>query len=218
MDANRICTSPFSVTGSIGVIGGWVWNKGLGEKLGLTSDHVQVGPSADLMGGLTIPFTDIRIPERNLNDHEREVAKRTILELYDDFTRKVATARGLTPDRVREIAEGRVYMGREAQRLKLVDEVATLDETIEAARRAAGIPANRRIRVIEYPRPSWFTFPTAMRWIGLRASEAPAAAPASGAPLLSYDVRAVRMILGRAGQPLLLTPASLLPDENAPER
>jgi len=66
--------------------------------------------------------------------------KRSILDLYDEFTSKVADARGLDIARVREIAEGRVYMGRAAVELKLVDRVATLDETIREAKRAAGIP------------------------------------------------------------------------------
>ena len=159
MDADRIATTPFTVTGSIGVIGGWVWNDGFGKKLGLASDHVQVGRSADLLGGLRLPLLGARIPERNLDEREKEQAKRLVLDLYDEFTARVATARGLELARVREIAEGRIWMGRAAERLKLVDRIATLDETIEQAKRAAGIPAGRKVRIIEYPRRGFIRLP-----------------------------------------------------------
>ena len=212
MPATKISTSPFTVTGSIGVIGGWAWNEGFGGKLGLTSDHVQVGRSADLMGGLRLPLLDIRIPERNLDDHERELMKRSMLDLYDEFTSRVAQARGLDIARVREIAEGRIYMGRAAMDLKLVDRVATLDETIEEAKRAAGISKDRRVRIEEYPRPGFLKLPGFVRRAAIRAAEE---TDIAGRELqrLGYDERGLGLILEHPGKPLLLTPAPLLPDE-----
>jgi len=133
MDADTITTTPFTVTGSIGVIGGWAWNEGFGKKTGFSSDRVQVGKSADLLGGIRLPILGATLPERNLDAAERKQIERSFAELYDDFTSKVAAARKLDVARVRELAEGRIYLGRPAVENRLIDRVATLDETIEAA-------------------------------------------------------------------------------------
>jgi protease-4 len=207
MDATRITASPFTITGSIGVIGGWVWDEGLGTKLGMTSDRVQVGKSADLMGGLTLPLIGVTIPERNLDDRERVVVKRGILDLYDDFTRRVAEGRGLTVERVREIAQGHVYAGRAALDLRLVDEIATLDRTLELAKKAAGIRKDRRVRIVEYPKQKLFALPQLIP--GTLAGGSRDAGP------WTYEQRALQSIVKSPGTPLLLTPASLLPDEPA---
>lgn len=217
MDAARITASPFTITGSIGVIGGWAWNEGLGKKLGLTSDHVQIGKSADLLGGLTLPVAGVTIPERNLDDRERVVVKRGILDLYDDFTRRVAEGRGLTVERVREIAEGHVYAGRAALALRLVDRIATLDQTLAMAKSAAGIRKSRRIRIEEYPRQKLLALPRFTPW-ALGAAQRNLFAARAGEPEAgpwTYDQRALGCMLKNPGTPLLLTPASLLPDEPA---
>ena len=211
MDAARITASPFTITGSIGVIGGWAWNEGLGKKIGMTSDHVQEGKSADLLGGLRLPILGVTIPERNLDEREHVVVKQGILDVYDDFTRRVAEGRGLTVERVREIGEGHVYSGRAALDLKLVDAIATMDETIEMAKVAAGIREGRRVRIVEYPKPRLFVLP--------RFLPAIRAVPAGGAldseSPWTYEQRALGSILQKPGAPLLLTPPSLLPDEAA---
>jgi protease-4 len=216
MDAARITASPFTITGSIGVIGGWAWNEGLGKKLGMTVDHIQIGKSADLMGGLRLPLVGLTLPERNLDDRERVVVKRGILDLYDDFTRRVAEGRGLPVERVREIAEGHVYAGRAAVSLKLVDEIATLDRTLELARSAAGIRKGRRVRIEEYPKQRLVRIPSLVPVIGARGA-AVDGGPGGGleSGLWTYEQRALASQLANPGTPLLLTPGSLLPDEPA---
>jgi protease-4 len=218
MEADRIATTPFTLTGSIGVIGGWVWDEGFGRKLGLAADHVQVGRSADLFGGLRLPLVGTRIPERNLDVGERAQAKRLIFDLYDEFVGRVAKARRLPEARVREIAEGRVWMGRAAEREKLVDRVATLDETIEAAKRAAGIPAGRSVRIIEYPRRGLIRWPAILPWGGSARAGAAGSGPASTAGARTLEAGVVQRILDRPGAPLLVVPAEALPDEAEPTR
>ncbi|MFN0149692.1 MAG: S49 family peptidase [bacterium] len=225
MNADAIATSPFCITGSIGVIAGWFWNDGFGAKVGLTSDRVQAGHSADLLGGLRLPLLGATIPERNLDDGERAYMQKSILALYDDFTNAVAEARKLDNDYVRQIAEGRVYMGRTAIEKKIVDRIATLDETIDAAQEAAGIARGRRVRVVEYPEPGFFRFPTSGLPIGLAARALAAIgvdsaiAPALTAPrALSHEETALDAILRAPGQPLTLTPTGYFPDEPAPTR
>jgi len=214
MDADTITTTPFTVTGSIGVIGGWVWDDGFGKKTGFTSDHVQVGKSADLLGGIRLPILGATLPERNLDEAERKQIERGFAALYDDFTHKVATARGLDVARVRELGEGRIYLGRQAVGNRLVDRVATLDETIEAAKRAAGIPEKRKVRIIEYPKAPLFRLPMFLRGVLAPVAKTDAASltPLAAAGL-SYEARVLQAILDQPGRPLLLTPGSVLPSE-----
>ena len=171
------------------------------------------------MGGLRLPLLGVVIPERNLDAGEQELAKRSILELYDDFTSRVAKARGLEIERVREIAEGRVYMGRTALDLKLVDRVASLDETIEAARTAAGVRKGTRVRIEEYPRLKLFKLPGLFPSIVSRAAESVIRASRDATDAepepWTYEQRSLGLILSNPATPLLLTPSSLLPDEPA---
>lgn len=214
MDADAIVTSPFTLTGSIGVIGGWAWNEGFGRKTGFTSDRVQEGKSADLLGGIRIPFLGATLPERNLNEGERRLIGRSFDELYTDFTNKVASARGLAPERVREIAEGRVYDGAAAIRLRLADRQGTLDEAIAEAKRRAGIGASERVRVVEYPRRPLVRLPAFLRppGVGLGASSD------TPVPGFALEARALQSVLDRPGRPLLVVPGPFLPEEPEPVR
>jgi protease-4 len=206
------------LTGSIGVIGGWAWNEGFGKKTGLTSDHVQEGHSADLLGGLRIPFLGATLPERNLDEGERRLIRRSFDELYTDFTGKVASARGLTTERVRQIAEGHVYDGAAAIPLKLADREGTLDDAIAEAKRRAGIRAGERVRVVEYPARPLFRLPSFLRPPGVGAGGWEPAAAESPVPDFPLEARALQSILDRPGRPLLVTPGPLLPDEPEPVR
>jgi len=181
----------------------------------MTTDRVQMGKSADLLGGLILPLIGLQIPERNLDDRERVVVKRGIMDLYDEFTTHVAQGRGLPVERVREIAQGHVYAGRKALELKLVDEIAGLDRTIEEAKAAAGIPRGRRVRIEEYPRQRLFRLPSLPGSVASRlglGSRDGLAAPVAP-ERRTYEEQGLRSMLMSPGIPLLLTPASLLPDE-----
>jgi len=214
MDGEEVLTSPFTFTGSIGVIGGWAWNEGFGRKTGLTSDHVQEGKSADLLGGLRIPFLGATLPERNLNEGERRLIQRTFDELYTDFTNKVASARGLDPARVRELAEGHVYDGASAVRLHLTDRIGTLDDAVQEAKRRAGIKSGTAVRIVEYPKRPLLRLPS---FLGRPGVGAGMSAMEQAAPL-SLEARALQSLLDHPGRPLLMVPGPLLPDEPEPVR
>jgi protease-4 len=219
MDGDAIVTSPFTLTGSIGVIGGWAWNEGFGKKTGLTSDHVREGKSADLLGGLRIPLLGATLPERNLDDGERRLIGRAFDDLYGDFTEKVASARGLTPARVLELAEGRVYDGNAAVRLRLADRTGTMDDTIEEAKRRAGLPPGSRVRVVEYPRRRLLRLPSFLARPSGAAHAAETEPGAAGAaPGVALGIRALQAILDHPGRPLTMMPGPLLPDEREPVR
>jgi len=152
MYGHRILAGPNTITGSIGVIGGWLYDNGIGNKLGITSDHVKQGEHADYNRGITIPFINQTIPARNLTETEREKVKNTILEIYDGFMQKVANGRNLPIDSVRQIAEGHYYSGVRGKELGLVDEIGGLMTAIKIAINSAGFENFDDIEIVEIPR------------------------------------------------------------------
>jgi protease-4 len=149
MYADRILASPYTITGSIGVIGGWFYDKGLYDKLGLSVDTLKRGDHADLMTGVILPH-------RDLSSDEEERYRRYILDLYNEFVEKVAAGRRMNVETVEPLARGRVYSGLEAQRLGLVDGIGGLRNALDMARQLAEIPEKRRVLVREYPRAAFF--------------------------------------------------------------
>jgi protease-4 len=82
MNGDQIIASPYTITASIGVIGGWLYNNGFGDKTGFTYDHVRMGNHADLGHGITLPLVNIEVPERNLTDEEHTVVRTLMLKVY----------------------------------------------------------------------------------------------------------------------------------------
>ncbi len=150
MNGDKILASPWTITGSIGVIGGWFYNNGFGDKIGFSYDHTQVGKHADLGDGIRIPLIGV-LPERNLDPEEHSFIERQIRLWYDKFLDKVAQGRGMAKDSVHAIAQGRVWTGSAGLENGLVDEIGGLEQAVEAAREAAGIKPRRRVEVVEMP-------------------------------------------------------------------
>jgi protease-4 len=149
MSASHIAATPVTVTGSIGVIGSWFYDNGLNSKLGLSVDTMQRGAHADMSTGMILPRRDLR-PE------EEARYRAYILDLYADFTSRVAANRGLDIERVEALAQGRVYSGLGALNAGLIDSIGGIDDAIRIAGELAKIPENRRIAVREYPKPKFF--------------------------------------------------------------
>jgi len=148
MAGTEILSTPLTVTGSIGVISGWLWDRELHEKTGVDTDGVSRGAHADLFRQVRYPV-GLSLPARDMSDEEAEVAKDRVLYLYDRFVNAVAKHRGLTPERVREIAGGRVWMGGDALGLGLVDGIGGLMDAVDRAGELAGLTEAPRLR--EYP-------------------------------------------------------------------
>lgn len=153
MDGDRILASPYTITGSIGVIGAHVYDAGIADRWGIDYDHVQKGDSADLYGGPSLPLVGVSIPHRPLRAEERARVKEWFDELYSDFVRAVAEGRSLDEAKVREIGEGRIWSGTDGARIGLVDEIAGLWHAIILAKQAAGLPEDARIEIVEGPQP-----------------------------------------------------------------
>ncbi|HEX3490117.1 MAG TPA: signal peptide peptidase SppA [Streptosporangiaceae bacterium] len=141
MAADVIVAQPATITGSIGVIEG---KPVLGEALsraGVSSDSIIQGAHAAMFSQLK-PFTE----------DEWALISQHLDHIYADFTGKVAEGRRMTPERVHELARGRVWTGADAQANGLVDELGGLDQAAAIARLRAGLPERAPLRV--YPRTS----------------------------------------------------------------
>lgn len=156
MYGTRILAAPNTITGSIGVIGGWVYNKGLKEKLGFASDYVKRGEHADLGFGAVFPLIGLQLPDRNLDDAEYARMRSFILGFYEGFVTRVASGRNLSNEYVDSVGQGRVWTGTDGLRLKLIDEIGGLDRSITLAKELSGIEKDDRIRIVEYPAPRLF--------------------------------------------------------------
>ncbi|GHV93805.1 signal peptide peptidase SppA [Spirochaetia bacterium] len=146
MYASHITASPYTLTGSIGVIGSWFYDKGLNNKLGLTVDTLQRGEHADLMTGIVLP-------RRDLNPVEEVRYRGYILDMYGDFVAKVASGRNMDIGRVEAAAQGRVFSGIGALNAGLIDSIGGFSDAIRIARDLAGIPENKKVLYSEYPKP-----------------------------------------------------------------
>lgn len=140
MGCDYVYAEPTTVTGSIGVVGGKVAISGLLDKVGVTSDLVARGKNSGMFSILD-----------KFSDSERERLLDMMEDTYDQFTAKAAEGRGLTQDRVKELGGGKVYTGRQAKRLGLVDELGDLRDAILKAKELAGIDADDKLRVQTYP-------------------------------------------------------------------
>jgi protease IV len=158
MYGDSILATPMTITGSIGVISGYVWNNGFGDKIGFTYDFVKRGEHADLERGIVLPFIDQSIPERPMTDVERARAEEVIRGLYDDFLGKVAEGRGMTKEAVDAVGQGRVWIGTDGKDKGLVDEIGGLWASLQMAKDAAGLPAARVVTYTEGPHPGAFDF------------------------------------------------------------
>lgn len=227
LGGSRLLTTPLTVTGSIGVIAGWFWDDGLGDKLGMRADGVQRGAHADLFTGLRPPLLGLSIPTRPLDDGELALVKDYILGMYDQFAGKVAAARGLPEARVRELGGGRVWMGDDAIARGLCDAQGGLSDAIALARELAGIRAGDEVTLREFPPRRLVELPKLGPALpGLSAGvarlarllgggEATAATDAgvtaAAAPPGPADLY-IQGIAAQPGRPLLLTQPDGLPD------
>lgn len=142
--ASRIFAEPATITGSIGVFGMFLNFQGLAnDKLGLTFDTVKTGK-----------FADAATVVRPKTDAELAIFQASVDWVYDQFLTKVAAARQLDRKVVEEIAQGRVWSGSEALKLKLVDEIGGLADAVKYAAGKANLGDD--FRVTEYPRKKVF--------------------------------------------------------------
>jgi len=148
MYANHITATPYTITGSIGVIGSWFYDNGLNEKLGFSMETLKRGNHSDLLSGVLFPY-------RNLTAQEEERYKKYILDIYDIFVTKVSEGRGMEIDKVEASAQGRVFSGTRALNAGLIDSIGGIPDAIRTARALAEINDNVNVSYEEYPKPTF---------------------------------------------------------------
>ncbi len=137
MGADMIIAEPTTITGSIGVFAGKYNLEGLFEKIGLTNERIKRGEMADMFA-----------MDKGLGEPGRAKLGEFIDEFYATFLRKAALGRGTRAELVHEVAQGRVWTGRQAQQIGLVDELGTLRTAINIAKEKAGLKGEVKLRIL----------------------------------------------------------------------
>lgn len=139
-----IFAEPNTITGSIGIFGIIPTFENSLSKLGVTADGVKTTPLSgqpDIYGG-TNPQVDA-------------ILQSSIEHGYAQFIARVAAARKMTPQRVDEIGQGRVWDGGTARQIGLVDRFGTLDDAVAEAAKRAGLDPKNVARIYLEKKPSW---------------------------------------------------------------
>jgi protease-4 len=142
---DAIVAQPGTLTGSIGVYTGKFVTGGTFAKLGANIEGVSDGRHAEMYS-----------PVRPFTDEERARVLDAMQVTYDQFVERVAEARHMTPEKVHEVAQGRVWTGSQARQVGLVDEVGGLFAAVAVAKQRARIPADEDVELVVYPRARSF--------------------------------------------------------------
>jgi protease-4 len=139
--SDSVFAMPNTITGSIGVFGVMMNTEKLfNNKLGITFDVEKTAPMAD-MGDMNRPFTE----------RERQIIQHGVDTIYSTFKSRVAAGRKLDIAYVDSVGQGRVWTGKAALNLHLVDGLGGMDRAIKAAASLAGIS---EYRVVTFPKPT----------------------------------------------------------------
>ena len=151
--SDRIVANPGTLTGSIGVIMELANVEGLLRKIGVDSLVIKSGR-----------HKDIGSPFRKMKPEEREILQHLLDDIHNQFIEAVASGRGLPEDKIRELADGRIFTGREAKEIGLVDDLGNLQDAIRLTADIAGIEGEPKI-VETQKRLSWFDL-LRNQWMG----------------------------------------------------
>lgn len=139
--ADEIFAESLTLTGSIGVVGGKVVVQGLYDKVGVSGEVLTRGKHASIFSG-----------SRKFSDSERKKMLGLMTATYDAFLDRVATGRKMNRRSLEPIAEGRVWSGGQAKKLKLIDRTGGLRDAVDHATHLAGLSPGAP--VVEYPKPA----------------------------------------------------------------
>ncbi|KAH1201527.1 Serine protease SPPA, chloroplastic [Glycine max] len=155
MGAGVIVAESLTLTGSIGVVTG-KFNLGkLYEKIGFNKEIISRGRYAELRAA----------EQRSLRPDEAELFSKSAQHAYKQFRDKAALSRSMTVDKMEEVAQGRVWTGKDAASHGLVDAIGGLSRAVAIAKLKANIPLDRQVTVLELSRPSP-SLPEILRGLG----------------------------------------------------
>lgn len=144
--ADTIVADPTTLTGSIGIYGQFFsGEKLIKDKMGITSSVVKTNAHSDFGGGYPLPLP---ISNRPLTPYEKNVLQKYIEKGYETFLNRVAQGRHMSRDEVHKVAQGRVWTGKDALKVGLVDVLGGMDDAIQIAAQKAKVSD---YRIVEYP-------------------------------------------------------------------
>jgi len=149
--AKKIFANPGTITGSIGVIAQFVNYEKLAEWAKIDVETIKSGE-----------FKDVGSPFREMTEAEREYIKDLMNNVHSQFKQAVSESRGIDSEKVREIADGRVFTGEQAKALGLVDELGNFGDAVRTAADLAGIKGEPSL--IYYPKKRFNILDTLSRF------------------------------------------------------
>ena len=194
MPAHAIVAEPSTLTGSIGVVLTKFVIDGTLKKLGMNLEGVSQGKYAEMYS-----------PKRPFTPEERARMVENMQATNDTFVEKAAQGRNTTPEKIDQIGQGRVWTGRQAKEIGLVDELGGLDRAIALAKQRAKIAQDAEVELVIYPpkksfyelvRDPFGSADQARTLASLLGFTSPKAIQALAAPLQVF----------RRGEPLALMP------------
>lgn len=148
--ADHIVAQSATLTGSIGVIGGKIVTRGVYDRLNANWEIIQRGQHAVM-----------DLPDDPYTEEERGKVLAQIQSIYELFKKRVAEGRRMNVDEVEEIARGRVWTGRQALDIGLVDELGDFQVALDRAKLLAGLPLDDTVPVVPVEAPKQYTPPPA---------------------------------------------------------
>ncbi|NHC42183.1 signal peptide peptidase SppA [Bacillus sp. MM2020_1] len=133
--AKRIYASPETMTGSLGVIMEGINYEGLADKYGVDFVTIKSGKHKDIMS-----------PTRKMTEEERQILQSMINNSYQGFVKVISEGRNLPVNQVKKIADGRVYDGRQAKDLHLIDGFGYLDDVVNLMRKQEKLTGAQVVR------------------------------------------------------------------------
>ncbi|PKL75958.1 MAG: signal peptide peptidase SppA, partial [Candidatus Melainabacteria bacterium HGW-Melainabacteria-1] len=140
--ADKIYANPATLTGSIGVIAQFTKVQGLYDKVGLDTTVIKSGK-----------YKDIGSPFRDTSAEERQLLQALINDTYEDFLQAVSSGRKLPVAQVRTAADGRIYTGNQALKLKLVDALGDYNVALSELKKLTQTGEDAKVK--DYSKPGF---------------------------------------------------------------
>lgn len=144
--ADKIVANPGTITGSISAIMHFANVEELLKKVGVKSSVIKSGE-----------YKDIGSPLREMTPEEKVIVQDLVDDIYNQFVEVIVRDRKMPPEKIKEIADGRVFSGRKAKELGLVDALGDMSSAVKLAGKLAGkegkfdlvYPTKKRISILD---------------------------------------------------------------------
>lgn len=140
--SDRIYANSSTLTGSIGVYIPYLNTEELYKKIGVYGTKIKSGEYKDILSN-----------ERPMTKSERDILQKMVNEMYDQFVNVVSEGRKMPAEKVRTLADGRVYTGRQAKELGLVDEIGNYYDALDATGKLIGVEGTPEVKEYKRQKP-----------------------------------------------------------------